>query len=82
MDSTESNPIQATLRAQGHHLHHQEEQLNQLKQEIVGMSYCQENLFSAVTEQIVQLSNQFQGLSSAAHILSCSFCSVSFSITY
>lgn len=53
MDSSDSEPVRSALRAQKHHICQQEEQLSQMRQEIVGVSDCQQHLFSIDSEQIV-----------------------------
>lgn len=63
MDSQDSDAVHTALRNQAQRLHHQEEQLNQLWQNIIGMANRQENLFSVVSEQIDQLVAKFPRLS-------------------
>lgn len=52
----------AAYRNQSHRLLHQEEETDHLRCEIIGMSGSQEDLFFAVIEQLLQLSNHFQRL--------------------
>lgn len=52
MDSQDSDLVHDAIRHQAQRLHHQEEQLNQLRQNIIGMASQQENLFSPVSEQL------------------------------
>lgn len=63
MDPTDSDSLCAPYRNQAPRLLHQEEETDHLRCEIIGMSGSQDDLFSAVSEQLLQLSNQFQRLS-------------------
>lgn len=59
LDSPDLDPVHSAIRTLVQHLHYQEEQMKQLKQDLLGMAERQEGMLTAVSEQIATFTSQF-----------------------